>query len=63
VTTVRIDLTQEELDLLRELLDHANAELREEVYKTEASDWKRALKARKNLLAALVAKVEAGTRH
>lgn len=54
---MQIELTQQELDLLRELLDHARADLREEAHKTEASDWKRALKEREQVLGALLAKV------
>jgi hypothetical protein len=55
---MHIELTQEELDLLRELLERASADLREEVYKTEATDWKRALKTQERTLALLLAKVE-----
>ena len=55
---MQIELTQEELELLRELLDRANRELREEVHKTDATDWKRALKARERVLASLLVKLE-----
>ena len=54
---MHIELTDEEVDLLRELLERAQADLREEVYKTEATDWKRALKTRKAVLAKLLTKV------
>lgn len=47
---MQIELSQEELDLIKELLDRANSELREEVYKTEATEWKQALKARQQVL-------------
>ena len=55
---MHIELTREELEFLTDLLDHTNADLREEVYKTEATDWKRALKAREQVLLALRAKLE-----
>jgi hypothetical protein len=35
---MQVDLMAEELELLREILTHANADLREEVYKTEGTD-------------------------
>jgi hypothetical protein len=54
---MQIDLTTEELDLLKEVLERANAELKEEKYKTEATEWKKALKAREQLLAAVMAKL------
>jgi DNA gyrase/topoisomerase IV subunit A len=56
---MHLDLTKEEAALLRELLDHAHLDLREEVYKTEAATWKRALKDREHILEGLVAKVAA----
>jgi RimJ/RimL family protein N-acetyltransferase len=55
--TMRIELTAEDLELLREVVERTAAELREEVYKTEAAEWKRALKAREQVLAALRAKL------
>lgn len=54
---MRIELSQEELDLLRELLARANADLREEVYRTEAAEWKRALKAQERVLQTLIEKL------
>jgi len=55
---MHIELTQEERDLLRELLDRAKADLRGEVHKTDAPDWKRALKDQEKVLGALLAKVQ-----
>jgi len=55
---MQIDLSQQEFDFLAELLERENANLREEVYKTEATDWKHALKDREHLLAALLAKFQ-----
>ena len=54
---MHIELTDEEVGLLTELWERANADLREEVYKTEATEWKRALKAREAVLAKLLTKV------
>ena len=55
---MRIEVTPEELNLLREVLDRAQAELREEVHKTEAAEWKRALKAQEQVLRTLIAKLK-----
>jgi hypothetical protein len=54
---MHIELTEEEVALLRELIERANADLREEVYKTEAADWKRALKAQERALRGLLEKL------
>ena len=54
---MQIELTKEELDLLKELLERTSRDLREEVYKTEATDWKRALKAHEQVLDRLRAKL------
>jgi hypothetical protein len=56
---MNLQLSNEEAALLRELLEHAFAELREEVYKTEAATWKRALKERENLLEGLIKRFRA----
>ena len=53
---MQIDLSQQEFDFLGELLERENANLREEVYKTDATDWKNALKSSEQLLAGLLAK-------
>ncbi len=52
-----IELSDEELKLLRELLERANADLRDEVHRTEAMDWKRALKLQERVLGGLLAKL------
>ncbi len=54
---MHIELTEDELTLLRELIERANADLREEVHKTEAAQWKRALKAQERALKALLEKL------
>ena len=54
---MHIELTEEELTLLREIIERANADLREEVYKTDAAHWKRALKAQERALRALLEKL------
>jgi len=56
---MQLELTKDEITLLRELLERAFADLREEVYKTEGAAWKRALKAREHALEGLLAKVPA----
>ncbi len=54
---MHIELSDEELKLLRELLERANADLRDEVHRTEAMDWKRALKVQERVLGGLLAKL------
>jgi hypothetical protein len=55
---MQVDLSQQEFDFLCELLEYENANLREEVYKTEATDWKHALRDREHLLIELLAKFQ-----
>ena len=55
---MQVEFTTEELRLLKELLEATHADLREEVYKTEGTDWKVALKEREHILGALLAKVQ-----
>ena len=54
---MHIEFTEAELTLLRELIERANADLREEVHKTEAAEWKQALKARERALRGLLEKL------
>jgi hypothetical protein len=54
-----IDLNDDERLLLAELLNAARGDLREEIYKTEATDYKRDLKDREKTLEALIQKVSA----
>jgi hypothetical protein len=55
---MQVDLSQEEFDFIGELLERENGNLREEVYKTEGTDWKEALESREHLLAGLLAKLQ-----
>lgn len=54
---MQIDLTDAELALLRDILRSSYDDLREEVYKTEGSDYKRELKAREQVIRSLIQKV------
>jgi hypothetical protein len=56
---VQIDLTPEEIALLRELLKTAHGDLREEIYKTENVDFKSLLKGREKALESLIEKLSA----
>lgn len=55
---MEIELTREERDLLKDILERTSHDLREEVYKTESTEWKTALKAREQVLTGLRAKIE-----
>lgn len=54
---MQLELTDDEARLLREVLETAFGELREEVVKTEGAEWKRALKGREQVLAGIIAKL------
>jgi hypothetical protein len=53
---MQIDLNEAEAALSREILHQAYQDLREEIYKTDASRFKEQLKERERLLEGLVAK-------
>lgn len=54
---MQIDLTDDERALLRELLEAANSDLSEEIYKTEDTNYKNRLKQREGALQSLMRKV------
>ncbi len=54
---MQIDLSDEERALLRELLEAANSDLGEEIYKTEDMKYKSRLKQRESALQALMRKI------
>jgi hypothetical protein len=56
---MQVQLTAEELQLLREVLEHEHGSLREEIYKTDTREVKSALKAREATLVALLEKLGA----
>jgi len=55
---MKIELTQEEAELLRELLSFALSELRMEIADTDSSSYRETLKERKNTLKGLLEKLE-----
>jgi len=57
---MQIDLSVEELKLLAELLRRDYQELREEIYKTEATRFKADLRTKEKLVESLLAKFEPG---
>ncbi len=54
-----MELSTEELDLLREVAESAYNDLREEIYKTEDTDYKKSLKQREALLVGILKKLSA----
>ncbi len=56
--TMQLQLSQGEIELLQDLLERASADLREEGHKTEAAEWKRALKDRQQALESLRGKIK-----
>ncbi|HUF54402.1 MAG TPA: hypothetical protein VMR52_11610 [Dehalococcoidia bacterium] len=54
---MQIDLSDEELTLAREILQQEYMDLREEIYKTDSSQYKDQLREREALLAGLVKKL------
>ena len=58
---ISMQLSQAELDLLRELLESEIPELRDEIWHTDDHDFRESLKQRQKLIESLLAKVrEAG---
>lgn len=56
-----IDLSPEELELLLDLLRADLANLKAEIYRTEAAGFKEELKARERILIGLIGRLEAGS--
>ena len=56
-----MDFSAEELRLLRELVESAHGDLREEIYKAEDSDFKGNPKQREQILESLLEKVRASS--
>jgi hypothetical protein len=57
---VPIDFTREEAALVAEILDTSYRELKEQINKTEDTDFRRMLKQREALLLAALEKMRAG---
>lgn len=57
-----IQVTVEEGQLLEELLNRAHRDLKEEIYKTEAREFKEGLRERKHLLEELIQKLTTSRR-
>ena len=55
---MQIDLTNDEMVLLGDLLRISYDELREEIYKTEDTDYKRELKTKEQALQSLLQKID-----
>jgi hypothetical protein len=54
---MQLDLSSREYTLLAELLDQDLRDLKEEINKTEAFDYKKALKSREDTLVGLIKKL------
>ena len=57
---MNVELTEEERKLLLETLRGVLSELRSEIYKTEAFDFKEGLKAREAAYASLIDRLDVG---
>lgn len=57
-----IQMSAEEKQLLEELLDRAHRDLKEEIYKTEAREFKEGLHAREHVLEGLILKLTSSSR-
>jgi len=53
----RLEFSPEELDLLRDILQHALSEIDVEVFRTDTRDFKTMLKGRRELMAHILAKL------
>ena len=54
---MQIELSSDELDLLRQLLEAKRVDLQHEIHHTDDREFKAALKARRDLLEALLSKL------
>ena len=52
-----VGLSDQESALLRDILDSALRDLKEEIYKTDAHDYREQLKRREGLLKSLIGKI------
>ena len=56
---MNLELTNDEVVLLRRILENYLPALREEVYKTEKFEWRESLKQDEELLKGMIARLEA----
>lgn len=57
---MQLQLTSEELDVLRDLVSRELGNVKEEVYKTDSADYKQLVKAREASIVSILAKLQAG---
>ena len=55
----KLELSPEELDLLRDILQHALSEIDVEVFRTDTYDFKALLKGRRQLMEQILSKLPA----
>jgi hypothetical protein len=55
----KLEFSSDELDLLREMLQHALSEIDVEVFRTDTHDFKTMLKGRRELMEQILAKLSA----
>jgi hypothetical protein len=58
---MQIDLTADETAVVTEILENARGEVREQIYKSEVSEYKDALRQREVLLTGLLTRLGAPT--
>jgi hypothetical protein len=56
---MQIDLTADETAVVTDILKSALGELREEIYKSELTDYKNSLKQRESVLTGVLARLDA----
>jgi hypothetical protein len=56
---MQLDLSNEEANIIAEVLDTALGELREQVYKSEVADYKAALKSRESVISGVLQRLGA----
>jgi hypothetical protein len=54
---MHLELTEAEAAVVRELLQRALTDLREELHKTDTAEWKRALKEQEQAISGLIVKL------
>jgi hypothetical protein len=57
-SAMQIELTEQELDVLREVMTRERGDVKEEIYKTDTPDYKALLKTREAAIISILTKLE-----
>jgi hypothetical protein len=60
-SAMQLDLTEQEVDVLRDLMTRERGDVKEEIYKTDTPDYKALLKKREAAIVSILTKLEGQT--